>query len=80
MTAAEARRRLVRELSAAGVLSPGLEADVILSVACGVSSALLRARPDFELTEEQRMVQQMARDFAERASKKAHAQTRGQDG
>ena len=51
MTAAEARRRLVRELSAAGVLSPGLEADVILSVACGVSSALLRARPDFELTE-----------------------------
>jgi len=52
MTAAEARRRLVRELSAAGVLSPGLEADMILSFSCGVSSAFLRARPDFELTEE----------------------------
>ncbi len=52
MTAAEARRRLVRELSAAGVLSPGFEADMILSFACGVSSVLLLSRPDFELAEE----------------------------
>ena len=65
MTATEARRRLVRELSAAGVFSPGLEADVILSVACGVSSALLRARPDFELTEEN--VSELARITGRRA-------------
>lgn len=52
MTAAEAGRRLIRELSAAGVPSPGLEAGMILSFICGRTPSFFLAHPDFELTEE----------------------------
>ncbi len=52
MNAAEAGRRLIRELTAAGVPSPVLEAGMILSFVCGLPTSFFLARPDFELTEE----------------------------
>ena len=52
MKAAEARRRLVRALSAEGISSPGLEADLLLSFACSLAPSFILAQPDHRLAEE----------------------------